>query len=126
MYCNIIIPSGDRNIMELKVKCDNADNGCEWIGELHSLDQHLSDCDYTFLSCPNECQDGDKILCKDMEKHKTEECPRRQYACPYCEESGEFKERTTAHLDKCPLVKIPCLNLGCAELVTRRDMLAHQ
>ena len=65
---------GDRNIKEMKVKCDNTDNGCEWIGELRSLDQHLIVCDYTFLSCPNECDDGDKILRKDMEKHKAEKC----------------------------------------------------
>ena len=37
---------GDRNIKEMKIKCDNSDNGCEWIGELCAVDEHLSTCDY--------------------------------------------------------------------------------
>ena len=61
----------------MKIECDNVDNGCKWVDELCLLDDHLTACDYTFLSCPNECEDGDKILRKDMEKHTTEECPRR-------------------------------------------------
>ena len=35
----------------MKIKCDNADNGCEWINELRSLDEHLIICDYVFLCC---------------------------------------------------------------------------
>lgn len=81
---------------------------------------------HSFPVRANECQGGDKILRKDMEKYKTEECPRQQYVCPHCEEGSKFKERTTAHLDECPLMKIPCSNLGCTELVARHDMLAHQ
>ena len=109
----------------MKIKCDNADNGYEWIGELHSQDRHLSDCDYTFLSCPNECQDGDKILRKDMEKHKAEECQRCEYVCPHCKESGEYEERITTHLEECPLMEIPCTNDGCSELIARCNMDAH-
>jgi hypothetical protein len=30
-------------------------------------------CEYTFLSCSNECSVRDKILRKNMEKHKMEE-----------------------------------------------------
>ena len=116
---------GDRNIKEMKIECDNADNGCEWIGELRALGEHLSACDYTFLSCPNECDGGDKILRKNMEKHKTEECPRRRYVCPHCEESGEYEERTTTHLEECPLVKIPCSNDGCSCLVARCELMSH-
>ena len=109
----------------MKIECDNVDNGCKWIDELRLLDDHLTACDYTFLSCPNECEDGDKILRKDMEKHITEECPRRQYVCPQCSESGEYKERTTTHLEECPHKKISCSNDGCCEHVARCDMLAH-
>ena len=113
---------GDRNIKKMKINCDNADNGCEWVGELRAVDEHLSTCDYTFLFCPNECDGGDKILRKNIEKHKMEECPRRQYVCPHCEESGEYKEQTTTHLEKCPLMKIPCFNDGCSCLVARCEL----
>ena len=109
----------------MKIKCDNTDNGCEWIGELHALGEHLSACDYSFLSCPNKCDGGDKILHKNMEKHKMEECPRRQYICPHCEESGEYEERTTTHLEECPLVKILCSNDGCPCLIARCELTSH-
>ena len=110
----------------MKIKCDNADNGCEWIGELRAVGEHLNTCDYTFLSCPNKCDGGDKILRKDMEGHKTEECPRRQYVCPHCEESGEYEERTTTHLEECPLVKIRCSNDGCDSLIARCELASHR
>ena len=110
----------------MKIKCDNADNGCEWIGELRAVGEHLSACDYSFLSCPNECDGGDKILRKNMERHKTKECPRRQYVCPHCEKSGEYKERTTTHLEKCPLMKIPCSNDGCSCLIARCKLASHR
>ncbi len=109
----------------MKIKCDNADNGCEWIGELRALDEHIITCDYAFLSCPNECVVGNKILRKNMEKHKMEECPRRQYVCPHCEESGEYEERTTTHLEECLLLKIPCSNEGCSYLVARCELTSH-
>ena len=109
----------------MKIKCDSVDNGCEWIGELRSLDEHLIICDYIFLSCPNDCEDGNKILRKDMERHKMEECPRREYVCPHCEESGEYVERTTTHLEECPFVKTPCSNDGCSECVARCKISSH-
>ena len=110
----------------MKIKCDNADNGCEWIGELRAVGEHLNTCDYTLLSCPNDCGGGDKILRKDMEGHKTEECPRRQYVCPHCEESGEYEERTTPHLENCPFMKIQCSNNGCSCLIARRELASHR
>ena len=109
----------------MKIECDNVDNGCKWIDELRLLGDHLTACDYTFLSCPNECEDGDKILRKDMEKHTTEECPRRQHVCPNCSESGEYVERTTTHLEECPRKKIPCSNDGCCKHVARCHLLLH-
>jgi hypothetical protein len=116
---------GDRNIKEMKIKCDNADNGCEWIGELRALDEHIIACDYAFLSCPNKCGVGDNILRKSMEKHKMEECPRRQYICPHCAMSGEYEERTTTHLEECPLMRIPCSNEGCSYLIARYKLASH-
>ena len=110
----------------MKIECDNADNGCEWIDELRAVGEHLSACDYTLLSCPNDCDGGDKILHKNMKKHRTEECPRRQYVCPHCGESGEYEERTTTHLEECPLVEFPCSNSGCSCLIARCELASHR
>ena len=85
-------------------------------------------CDFTLLPCPNQCKKDEeilKLLRKDIEKHKKEECPRRQYECPHCKETGEYQERTTTHLVKCPNIEIPCPNSGCNKLVKRCDISKH-
>jgi hypothetical protein len=61
-----------------------------------------------------------------MEKHTKEECPRRQYECPHCQEVGEYQERTTKHLDKCPMVKVPCPRRMCKTYIKRCDLSKHR
>ena len=120
--CHINI--GERDILSLKTKCDNTTNGCEWSGELRSLDEHLTNCDFSLLPCPNKCNEVEQLLRKDMEKHKME-CLRRQYDCPHCEEAGEYEERTTSHLDECPMIEVPCPKRECKESVLRRNITEH-
>ena len=36
---------GDREIKALTVKCDNEENGCDWVGELRQLSDHTSKCE---------------------------------------------------------------------------------
>ena len=45
----------------------------------------------------------------------------QQYKCPHCHESGEYRERTTEHLNECPMVVAPCPNHGCKTHLTRYD-----
>ena len=53
------------------------------------------------------------------------ECLRRQYDCPHCEEAGEYEERTTSHLDECPMIEVPCPKRECKESVLRRNITEH-
>ena len=93
------------------------------------MDEHLASCDFTLLlPCPNKCSKDDKVvqlLRKDLEKHTKEECPRRQYECPHCQESGEYQERTTKHLEECPMVEVPCPKRKCETHLLRRDLSKH-
>ena len=118
----------DRDIKSLKVHCDN--KCCEWIGDLNSLEKHLTGCDFALLPCHNECKDGSKrivqVLRKDLNKHETQECPRRQYKCPYCMVAGEYLERTTIHYEKCPKVSIPCPNTNCIYRISRCELSDHR
>ena len=105
LFITVIISlhAGERNILSLHVKCDNTADGCQWIGELRSLEEHLTNCDFALLPCPNQCKDGDKIhklMRKHIENHKNKACSRRQYECPHCKESGEYQERMTIHILK--------------------------
>ena len=109
----------------MRVHCENATSGCLWIGELHSLDKHLSDCCYSYCSCPNKCEKESRIMYKDLHKHLLE-CPKRLYECPHCHIDGEYQERTTTHLNECPKMKVVCSHDGCSVAVDRCDMFEHR
>lgn len=120
---------GERDILSLTTLCDNKSNGCEWFGALRSLDEHLSSCGFTLLPCPNKCQyEGNRVLLlrRDLQIHTEEECPRRKYKCPHCQEEGEYQERTTEHLNVCPMKEVPCPKLGCRTHIARCKLSKHR
>ena len=92
----------------------------------------MPSCNFTLLPCPNECLQGGKrskvvqLLRKDIKKHTKEECPRRQYECPHCQEAREYKERTTKHLKECPMVEVPCPKRRCKVRILQRDLPKHR
>ena len=45
------LPIGEQEVKALKVMCSNSENGCSWMGEPWSLDNHLITC---LLHCPNK------------------------------------------------------------------------
>ena len=64
------------------------------------------------------------ILLKELRKHFAK-CPRRPYKCRHCKEAGEFLERTTTHLEKCPSMKVACPNATCRKRVARHSLNSH-
>ena len=108
--------------------CTNMDNWCGWVGELQSLEYHLTTCGFTFVHCTNQCMEDKKevrILRRDLDQHLKNECPNRQYQCRHCATTGRYCDITTTHLDTCPKVKIPCPNTHCKALVPRCDLSDH-
>ena len=125
----IFFPIGEQEIKALKVKCNNSENGCDWVGELRSLDDHLTTCGYTLLRCPNKCMENNKEvqrLRSNLDCHLKNECPNRQYQCPHCKATGRHCDITTTHLDTCSKVQVTCPNTGCKALVPRCDLPDHQ
>ncbi|XP_065660014.1 tripartite motif-containing protein 12A-like isoform X6 [Hydra vulgaris] len=61
----------ERVIMQLKVKCSNFSNGCEWTGELKILNIHEENCECLPLCCVNQC--GMKLMRKEgmRKEHET-------------------------------------------------------
>ena len=122
--------TGEWEIKALKVKCNNYRNGCAWVGELRSLDNHLTTwCGYILLRCTNECMENKKelrMLRRDLDNHLKNKCPKRQYQCPHCKVTGRYCDITTSHLDTCQKLKIPCPNIRCNVKVSRCELSDHQ
>ncbi|XP_064398234.1 TNF receptor-associated factor 5-like [Halichondria panicea] len=107
----------NRDIQSLKVKCTNLNDGCQCVGELQHVDEHLQTCVYVKLPCPNECITvyqrmikATQLFRKDLQKHLEDECPHRQYSCPHCQETGEYGDITGEHIKICPKIIIECSN----------------
>ena len=111
------------------MKCPNLTTGCDWEGELGSLEEHQDTCDHALLPCPNECKDEATlfgVLRKDLATHLKEKCRNRNYQCLHCGEEGKHCDITTSHLQTCPKLVIPCPNDGCSEKLQRCMIPDHR
>ena len=121
-------PVGEQEIKSLKVMCSSSENGCGWVGELRTLDDHLTTCAYALLRCTNECMEKGsevKILRHELEQH-LRKCPNRQHQCPHCQDTGRYCDITTTHLDTCPKLEVPCPNSECTVSVVRCKLSYHR
>ena len=123
--------TGDRNIKALRVKCSYSDDGCEWTGEVLHAENHIAQCKFRRIRCPNLCSkkngDDTMILLKDVQTHLEKECRRRLFQCPHCKDMGEYRNITgDRHLNVCPRVKVRCPNEGCGESIPRIEVDRHR
>ena len=91
--------------------------GCEWIGELGNLTQHLNrqdeggrliGCQFESVNCVFCSED---IQRKDLKEHEEDKCPDHPYGCEYCEEyESTHKDVTAKHWPVCPSRPVPCPN----------------
>ena len=108
-----------RMLNELQVYCCHKEAGCEWVGELGCLPQHLnlkpqdvgdrlSGCQLASVRCVFCCDD---IQRKDLKEHEEDKCSKRPYSCEYCEDyKSIFEDVTTNHWPVCPSRPVPCPN----------------
>lgn len=122
--------SGERNIKSLKVKCSYKENGCGWQGQVAEAEDHISQCVYRMILCPNMCRTTEdrerSVLQKDVQRHLEQDCPRRMHQCPHCKEQGEHYLITGSHKEVCQHIKVSCDNEGCPEKVKRMEVARHR
>ena len=117
-----------RKVKELKVRCPKNKAGCEWVGELGALDQHLGDdplkgeCQYIEIACPNSC--GGRVLRRDLEGHKGNLCPKRRFTCTHCAHEATYQEIVKDHWPKCNKYPLECPN-NCGERGIERQHLPN-
>ncbi|XP_034040631.1 TNF receptor-associated factor 6 [Thalassophryne amazonica] len=106
-----------REILSLTVRCPNA--GCDEKMELRHLENHLAQCPFATVSCP-QCQQS--VRKTQLEKHTSSECQRRPVTCPDCVACFVYEERQLHEL-QCPFANVECQYCGL-ELI-RDQMESH-
>ena len=112
-----------RNIVQRQVFCLNKKLGCEWQGELRSLDQHLAAADDGFGVPCTYCNIA--FRCSEIENHKDRDCGQRPYSCDYCRQyQSTCNDVTLNHWPVCPSRPVPCTN-ECGVYPERQDLVNH-
>ena len=113
-------------ISALRIRCTMKVQGCEWIGELKQLEEHLDiaegDCMYVTVDCPQNCENQVQKL--NMDKHIKEECPNRNYTCPHCSLQDTFRA-VNEHFAICQYYPIVCAN-RCGATFERGELEDHR
>ena len=70
-------------LLELKIRCEFLNRGCERFVQLGDLERHVADCGFAPAICSNEgcCQEVNK---RDLLHHETAVCELRRLKCHSC------------------------------------------
>ena len=114
-----------REIKDLKVRCQHHKEGCRWIGEVRDLQSHLDPdkrrCGYILLPCSFGC--GERIRSGAMREHMKSSCTKRQISCQYCSSyCSSYDIVTVKHLPICLQVPVTCPN-NCKVVGLKRQQL---
>ena len=118
-----------RTVNELKVRCPNKSLGCEWVGELGSLERHLSqnsvegECQLVTVACPHSC--GDSFQRRQLEGHKANDCPNRQFTCQHCDHKATYITVTNEHWPICKQYPLKCPNKCGKKAIKRQHLPKH-
>ena len=121
-----ILPHGRyrKMILGLHVYCTMKKCGCDWIGALKDLAEHINpennNCQYINVECPNKC--SMPVQRWDVASHLETYCSKRQYSCEYCFINGTYEFIITQHIWECEQVEITCPN-ECMVGTIKRSML---
>ena len=125
-----------RKIDQLKIRCTNHKAGCDWVGELNTLQSHLdsnSGCGYVEVSCTNKCKMSlhylpmiVKMKRKDLANHLAQQCPLRKYKCQHCGKEDTYQTITETHYNKCPKYPLDCPNKCGTRGIKRAEMDQHR
>ncbi len=122
-----LIALGKREIRALPVKCDNMERGCQWVGTVGTLEEHVGVCQFTLVPCPKECKDDNEILTimmRDLQQHLMKKCPNRDYSCEHCGLKGTYAA-TLDHYGTCEKKIISCTNEECTMEMERMKIKNH-
>ena len=118
-----------RRVLSLKVRCPHKAEGCQWQGELRSLEQHLNtnssagECGYVDVDCPYAC--GERVQRRSLEEHKSQRCPLRPFTCQYCNHKATHQKVTKEHWPVCEKYPLTCPNECGMKKFERQHLKGH-
>uniref|UniRef100_A0A0G4HQQ4 RING-type domain-containing protein n=1 Tax=Chromera velia CCMP2878 TaxID=1169474 RepID=A0A0G4HQQ4_9ALVE len=110
-------------IEQVKWKCTNFQQGCEFSDTKKELEKHLDkECEQEETKCPfRGCgQKGHRAI---ILQHKAV-CPPRPVPCTHCHAAVPF-DAMVGHLSRCVKVPIPCPS-GCGKNLPRGEIDLHR
>ena len=132
-------------VNELKIRCNNHGEGCQWTGELGGLKKHLESdkgCDFVMVECPNKCHSsgGVKVMKrKDVHMHLTHFCSLQPFRCQFCglEDTYEAitgdsdaialdKDDYGGHQATCSEAPLTCPNKCGSDKIKRKELESHR
>lgn len=135
-----------------KLRCFNNMNGCTWTGNYKSFKNHLANCTYRTIKCPNGCgvevislflyeheancqykkvhcnYCGKTMIALNLEKHERE-CPEIARICPQeCDKLIKQAEKKYHIEEECPntIINCPLKDFGCDSKVKRSEIENHE
>ena len=116
-----------RQVNSLKVRCQHHEEGCQWVGELRYLQEHLDPvirkCGCILLACPLGC--GERVRSSAMKDHILNDCSKRSYVCEYCSYCNKLDIVTEQHYPVCEQFPVECPN-ACSRLNLKRlELVSH-
>ena len=101
--------------------------GCQWVGELRDLIDHLDPvkrkCEYLLLPCSFGC--GQQVRRHAMKQHKLYECLKRDHTCVYCSYHDSHDIVTKQHIPVCHEFPVKCPNKCKVGGLKRKQLKAH-
>ena len=116
-----------RQVNNLKVRCQHHEVGCQWVGELRYLQEHLDPvirkCGFILLACPFGC--GERVRSSAVKDHILSDCSKRSCECEHCGYFNEFDIVTERHYPVCEQFPVECPNACSVENLKRIELASH-
>ena len=116
-----------RQVNSLKVHCQHHEVGCQWVGELRYLQEHLDPvirkCGFILLTCPLGC--GERVRSSEMKDHILSDCCKRLCECEHCGYCNSFDIVTEQHYPVCEMFPVECPNVCSGVTMQRREFSHH-
>ncbi len=117
-----------RSLYEFKVNCSHKKEGCDWVGELGDLTNHLNTesevgCKFAWIKC-RHCVRFLRRL--NITLHQNSYCSQRPLTCEHCSEyNSTFEDVTNNHFPLCSKVVVSCPR-QCGVTTERRNLEQHE